>query len=169
MDLVSIGKLLKPFGVRGHIKIDVKEAYEDDLERADVIFLRRPDGDIPYFVEKVSYDTPPTILLEDVDGPESASLLNMSEILLKSSDVTHSDDRGEDTLKKLVGFEIRDFGKPVGVIHSIFEYPQQTMAEIKVSGKFVLIPLVKEFIQEIDINNRFLMMELPEGLITSQF
>ncbi len=169
MQLVKIGRLRKPFGVDGHIKIDIKEQYTASLADADVIFAKRADGDIPYFVEAVSYELPPTILLEDIDGPEKASELSMSDIYMRVEDVqVVSEDKDEPAFMMLAGFSIYDNDNELGIIEEILEYPQQVMAQIEVKKQSILIPLTEAFIINIDTIKKEVICDLPEGLIAAQ-
>jgi len=127
MQLVTIGKLRKAFGVKGHIKLEVSAQYEDSLASADVIFVSTSEGSIPYFVEAVNYDNVTTIKLEEVDSPESASEISMCSIALRAEDVKHTTATEE-------GNEL----------------------------------LLLEFISSIELAERRVVCDLPEGLVQSQ-
>jgi len=169
MQLVTIGKLRKAFGVKGHIKLEVSAQYEDSLASADVIFVSTSEGSIPYFVEAVNYDNVTTIKLEEIDSPESASEISMCSIALRAEDVKHTTATEEgNELLLLAGFELYDKDKSLGTIMEVLEYPQQVMAAVEVDGDPVLVPLVPEFISSIELAERRVVCDLPEGLVQSQ-
>lgn len=168
MELVKIGKTLKSFGVKGLLKIHIKDAFLDDIAKADVIFIACTDGNLPYFVQVVDLSAM-TISLEDVDSNEAASQLAMSEIFLKSSDVSVASDVSDDiALEKLIGYRIVDKGTTLGTITDVAEYPQQLMATIEIRNTTILIPLNEAFIEEIDIVAKTVICDLPEGLVEAQ-
>jgi len=169
MKLIEIGRLRKPFGVKGHIKIEVKEQYEASLQDADVVFVISSDGDIPYFVEGVSLGAVPTVKFEEVDSPEQAAKLSMSSMALRADDVLiDAVAPVENSLLMLAGFDIYDKDVKLGVIDEVLEYPQQVMAKVIVDGEPVLIPLPSEFVSSIDLEGNRLVCDLPEGLVASQ-
>lgn len=169
MKLVQIGRLRKPFGVKGHIKIEVTKQYEVSLEVASVVFVSGSDGDIPYFVEAVSFGAVPTIKFEEVDSPEQASRLSMSVMALRAADVVMDAVAPvEDSLLLLAGFEVFNRDVRLGVIEEVLEYPQQIMAKVTIDGDAILIPLPSEFVASVDVEAKVLVCDLPEGLVTSQ-
>ena len=68
---------------------------------------------------------------------------------------------------EVVGFEVVDdnFG-PVGILETIVDLPVNPLIQIKnPNGKEVLIPFVKNLVQEVDRKNRILRVNAPDGLI----
>lgn len=168
MDLVQIGRLRKPFGVDGRLRFEVEEAFEADFSKADVIFLQRPDGQLPYFVESILYDEPATIKLEDVNTKEAARELSMSPLSLRAEDISVEAVAAGEGLAKLAGFLLIDQQVEVGRIIEVREYPQQLMAVVMLEGQEILIPLVEDLITSIDAGSRVIHCELPEGLVEAQ-
>ena len=52
IDLISVGKTLKSFGVKGEIKVDIDELFEDYILESKVLFLNVDGNDIPYFIDQ---------------------------------------------------------------------------------------------------------------------
>jgi len=170
MDLVKVGKLLKPFGVDGCIRYDVKDQHLEDLQKAEVLFLSQSDGNIPYFVETFHKSNPPTVQFEDVGSKELAAKLSHSEIYLRATDITISVAAGDQgsALQSIAGFEVFNLGESIGTIEEVVEYPQQLMALVSSADYQVLIPLVDEYIDDLKVDKRVIMCTLPEGLVESQ-
>jgi len=168
MQLIQVGKILKPFGVDGHLKFKVEKHYEEDFGRADVIFLKGGDGDIPYFVESVTQLGVITIKLEDIDSKEAASKLSLHTISLRKEDVQALTKEEAPSMNMLKGFKLSDGNKTLGEILEVLEFPQQTMAKVETTDGTVLIPLIEEFIVDLDTENMNIHCELPEGLVESQ-
>jgi len=111
------------------------------------------------------------VKFEDIDSPESTKKLSGGAILLRADDVTVNEDPEEDsTLDKLVGFEVHTQEFLIGEITSIEEYPQQMMAFIRLADAddVIMIPLNPEFIVDIDVQERIVEMDLPEGMVDVQ-
>jgi len=67
---------------------------------------------------------------------------------------------------EVIGFEIMDQdNKDCGVIRSINDQTAQNYFVTNLYGKEVVIPLIKDWIIEVNREERFIKIELPEGLI----
>jgi len=168
---VKVGKLNKAFGIKGQMRVVVTKAFESDLRSADVWFIEKGGEVVPYFVDGLEDAASLLVKFEDIDSPESTKKLSGGAILLRAGDVTVNEDPEEDsTLDKLVGFEVHTQEFLIGEITSIEEYPQQMMAFIRLADAddVIMIPLNPEFIVDIDVQERIVEMDLPEGMVDVQ-
>lgn len=170
MDYITVGKLNKSFGTKGHIRVDADKAFKSDLLECDVWFVEKAGTVIPYFVESLEDKVHFLVKFEDVDAPELAKKITGSIVKLRKSDIKIKEDMEENELDKLVGFSIQtESGDIIGVIQTVEEYPQQLMAIVSNHKKNqFLIPLASEFMIDLDVSNCILTMSLPDGLIESQ-
>jgi len=169
MDYIEIGYLKKPFGLDGKLKFEIQEKFYSDIENVEVVFLDRTDGFIPFFIESIDIGNPPTIKFEEVDNKEDASILSMSSLYLKKTDISLKEETdGTTDLSFLNSFTLFDKQESLGLILSVEEYPSQTMAILDISGSNILIPLHEKFIQSIDRDKRTIICDLPEGLVAAQ-
>jgi len=68
-----------------------------------------------------------------------------------------------------VGFEVHTEEFYIGTIISIEEYPQQMMAFIRLAeGEEIMVPLSPAFIVDIDVEQRIVDMNLPDGMVDVQ-
>ena len=67
---------------------------------------------------------------------------------------------------EVVGFEIREEdGKSCGIIQSINDQTGQHYFVLDLGGKQIVVPLIKDWILELNREEKFLRMSLPEGLM----
>jgi 16S rRNA processing protein RimM len=67
---------------------------------------------------------------------------------------------------EIIGFEIFDENNNnCGVIRSVNDQTAQVYFITNLDGKEVVIPMIKDWILEVDREERIIKMELPEGLI----
>ena len=52
----------------------------------------------------------------------------------------------------------------IGIIDEVVEMPEQFMAFLSYQEKEVMVPLNEFFIQDIDPENKIILMELPDGI-----
>ncbi len=168
-NLKEIGKLGKTFGFDGSLKLAIDSALLTELKKAEFVFIPTAGHKVPYFVDKIKTGKPLTIKLEDVNSKEDALSLSGQKIYIQAEVKATS---GPVQLKEitqlsdLVAFELEDekIGK-IGKIAAIYELPQQWMASVDYEDREVLIPLNKEFVVAIDIAQKIVLTDLPEGLL----
>ncbi|MEE9439508.1 MAG: ribosome maturation factor RimM [Saprospiraceae bacterium] len=167
MNLIKVGKLVKPFGTKGFVKVHAEKKYLDDLCNTDVWFVDFRGDTIPYFIEKIDKSSNFLVKFEDLDNPEDAKKISGAQLFLKQKDISKKETNNIDT-PTLIGFTIKNSEQTIGTIADIIEYPQQTMAVIYIKENDILIPLHAAMIIDINIELKTIEMELPEGLIESQ-
>lgn len=168
MDLINIGKTLKPYGIKGELKVAMEDEFLDLLPELSVIFIKLNGTAVPYFPEQVNSDAA-LIKLEEVDSPEAAQKLSSKELLARREDIPFDPDSiVTDSLafSHLKQFTIIDKEHgTVGIIIDVLEFPQQEMALLEIDGQDVLIPLNDSYITRVDEAKKQVFMDLPEGLI----
>lgn len=168
MSKTVVGKLNKAFGVKGYIKVVPLKPYIADLNKCDTWFIERGNDHIPYFVESIEEDPHFLVKFEEIDAPEDAKVITGCSILLRDKDITIEKVDHSSDLDKLVNFKIEENGNSLGKIIRIEEFPQQTMSFID-NGVFeFMMPLTPDFIEDIDLENRVISVNLPEGFVDSQ-
>lgn len=169
-EFVEIGFSQKPHGVKGEIKVEIEEAFIDDLEYLETLFLNVKGESIPYFIEEVRGADWNIIKFEDVDNREQAQVISNTSISVRKTDLQRS-------ATELEQLELSDFSHcenyrmidvtdgEVGVIEEVVEYPHQEMAVLNVKNREVLIPLTKGIVKQLDDELKTIVVDLPEGLL----
>lgn len=168
MDYVKVGFLGKAHGVKGELKLKVDDAFIDDFDNADVVFVNLRGHYAPFFVESIRAPNNPIIKFEDTDSKESAMLIQHKPIFLRESDIEVFEEAEEIELmyQHCIGFMLMDekLGD-LGDIKNIESYPQQEMAVINYNQKETLVPLNEYIITQIDEENKTVQVALPDGLL----
>lgn len=161
------GTITKPHGLKGDMV--VKNLHEDAeiLPDFDALFIEDKQQLVPYFIDDLQFRKPGEALLslEDVNSIEATKVFERKDIYLPE-DLLPELDEENIRFKDLIGFEVEDeqFGL-VGKVKQVLLYPQQELFEIDHQGKDVLIPANEDFILEIDLEQKKIFMQVPEGLI----
>ena len=166
---IEIGEILKPFRAEGELLAVVEDRFKDDTKKVKAIFIETNGLKVPFFIEEIESDGEVFyIKFEEFSGPEEIKKYNGLKLFLRDSDLSFPVDQYNDDDEKTdwAGFLIND--KNTNQSFEILrteQYPQQLMAIVIKDGQEKLIPLVEEFILEIDENNKKILMNLPENLI----
>lgn len=153
----------KPHGFKGHIKFQFESEVTENFIDIEHLYAKKDGNYIPYFVEEISIPNNKycIIKLEEVHDDSS----NIQELYILEDDITEyllEDDLDDD----LVGYECIDTTYGIlGKLIRIDQLPGQELAVIQFKEKELLIPLVADFIHEIDDNKQQVIFNLPEGFL----
>ena len=67
--------------------------------------------------------------------------------------------------QELIGLNVRHDGDEVGEVTGVMDAPNRKILEIDYRGKEVLVPFVMDFVPELDVEEGFLTITPPEGLL----
>lgn len=165
-DCFEIGYISKTRGLKGEVQV-VFTFNEPEKLKINSVFLEINSKLVPYFVANYKIPMPGIgyFNFEDIDHIDKASLIAKKKIFLPNR-LKPKRKKGEFLFTDLLGFAADDLQKGnLGEIIEVKEYPQQFLATINYQEREVLIPLNEAFITEIDIENKQIKFDLPEGLL----
>lgn len=168
IDLISVGKTLKSFGVKGEIKVDIDDLFEDYILESKVLFLNVDGNDVPYFIEQHREIDTLVLTFKDVYNPEQVHMLQNKNISIDKNNLpleiiskweqSHID-------QNLSNYNIFDLNSNIKVkIRSIEEYPGQMIAIVDYQSDIKTIPLNEDLIKNINHKEKLITMQLPEGI-----
>lgn len=168
-DMLAIGRIHKPHGVKGELKMQIEEDFIPDMDYLTVLFLEVKGQPVPYFVEEIRGAGAQLIKLEDVHTKEAAQPLAGATIYVRKSDLQWDE---EDIAAWEAGYEGYEgytlYGEVegiVGVITQIIELPQQDLAIVNYQEREVMIPLHDDLVTDIDDEAQTLTLQLPAGIL----
>ena len=164
-EVYKIGRVGKPHGISGEVTLRFSDDVFDRVD-ADYLVLMVDGILVPFFIEEYRFrsDEVALVKFEDIDTKDRASELTGCDVFFPR----HLADAGDDVLtwSQIVGYDIVDVlsDKTIGRIEAVDETTINTLLEL---SDGTLIPAADEFIEDIDHEERKLMMRLPEGLVNS--
>jgi len=163
---ISIGHTNKLYGVKGCVRINIKEDFLDDFGKTEVLFLDIEGRKIPYFIQEKIYGAPFRVIFEEHTQRETSQALTGKEIFLKEEQVTAQASSPDLVYAPYIGFMIEDeLVGEIGSIQEVLAYPHQEMAVVNYKEQEVLIPLNDNLIKEIKEKDKILLVDLPEGIL----
>jgi len=166
-DCFYLGKVIKKFSFKGELVIkldtDEPELYHD----LEFVYVEKGNKLIPFFIEICSFPKADImrVQFEDVYTEADADALVKCPVYLPLKFLPKL--TGDQFYyHEITGYEIEDkrFGK-VGSIIRIDDSSAQPLFVVDHQGREILIPMVSEFILEIDKVNKKVSVETPPGLI----
>lgn len=165
-DCFEIGYITKTRGLKGEVQVAFTFDEPEKLKIKSV-FIEINSKLVPFFVSSYKIPMPQVgyFNFEDVDHIDKAQPLTKKKIYLLNK-FKPKRKKGEFLFTDLVGFTADDLqAGDLGEILEVREYPQQFLATIEYQENEVLIPLNEAFIMEIDIDNKKISFNLPDGLL----
>lgn len=159
---LPIARLVGVLGLRGELKCRLTSVGEGTIEVRREFFLS-PLGERSVIVSKVRRHHQQCVLsLQGVESVEAARELVGMQLYLPREQIVLS--QGEFLDDDIVGARLVDMqGLELGVVSGVEHYPAQDC--LVVGPGRALVPLVKAFVQKIDIEQRRIIVTLPPGLL----
>jgi len=162
-----LGKIAKKFSFKGEVLIYLDTDEPELYENMESVFVEFNKNLVPFFIENSSLHKNDflRVQFEDVDSEEEADRLLGCEIYLPLNMLPKLEGN-QFYFHEVIGFEIED--KRVGIfgkIVSVNDTTAQPLFEVVNGEVEILIPMIDQFLVEIDRKNKKVIMDLPEGLI----
>lgn len=166
-DFKEVGKLGKPFGVHGMLRLDCSDQMQGVLANLKFVFLPRGGHYIPYPIEKIVDERDLLLKFRDINSPQDAKECSGNVLYLPAKDIPDLEPEDDGLFFSILrGFNLYNQDNEfIGVIKDIIEMPQQELALIAYKGEDVMIPMHESLIIEIVEETKHLSMELAEGLL----
>lgn len=168
-DLIVIGKILKPHGVKGEMTVLFNKPEYTDIE-TDYYFLFLDGMHVPFYVEELRFNSESSARLkfEGIDSIEKASTYVDTLVFLRKELIKDEDNEVTYTSEweQFIGYTILD--EQATLIGTIKEVDSATMNVLFIvfkNDEEFLIPATTDFIIKVDSDNMELHMSLPEGLL----
>ena len=170
-ELINIGHYNKPHGVNGEISATVEVDF-DVLEGLSCLVSDIDGIFVPFFINAMRPKSSETVLFT-IDGMDNEQdvqrLVNQDIYALKREYRQESEDADADgyPLDYFIGFDLDDDqGNRVGKIVDVNEQTENAFfIVLRDDEAECLIPANDDLIVEFDLDNKVMVMNLPDGLL----
>ncbi|MFA5072913.1 MAG: ribosome maturation factor RimM [Nitrospirota bacterium] len=166
--LITIGKVLKPWGVKGELKIMPLTDFPKRFQDLDRVSLVSPAGkEIICDIASVRYDANeiPFFCLKGYETPEKAKLFNGWFIKIPREQAVPLPE-GRYYWFQLIGMDVfSEAGEKLGTITDIFETGSNDVYVVKRGRKEIYIPAIRDIIKQVDPAQNRMVIHLMDGLM----
>jgi 16S rRNA processing protein RimM len=162
----QLGRISRTHGLQGELVAILDTDKPHQYTKLDGFFLEINQKLIPHFIQKISIrGSEARILLEGISTIEQATKFKGAEIFLPLEKLPKPQ-KDEFYFHDLLGCQLEDttYGL-LGTVEDVIDASAQKLLFFHYQGKEVLLPLVKEFVTEIDLKNKMLKTSIPDGLL----
>ena len=171
MEKIKIGTIVNAVALRGEVKVYHFSDYKERFEELDQVIEERKGKGKTFEIEKVRYLKGMVILkLKGVDDRNAAEALKDHDIMITEEDLR---ELPEDTfyVRDLIGCKVfnAETGAEIGTIADVLQNSAQDFYVIKTaSGKDAMIPAVGDFVDEVNVEEKYVKVKLIPGLIDDE-
>lgn len=163
-DFVYFGKFLKPHGTKGEIGLETEDFVLGD--DCDFVACDMDGILVPFFFETRRAKNSDTLIvkIERMDSAEEVRMLTNRAAYIPRKWTEESEELSWAYFRGFMAVD--ENAGELGEIIDIDESTINTLFVIDNGGDELLIPLQEEFIAGIDHENREIIFNLPEGLVS---
>jgi 16S rRNA processing protein RimM len=164
--MLRIGKLVATHGLNGTLILSHIVGNSNWLKNDQVIFVSvQKDSHIPYYVTKFKKHNEEEyhIQLDDIDTVEAAKKLVGKQVFVPAEILGEAK---TDSPLLWIGFNVVDAEKgSLGPLVDISQTGHQWVGTVLYNNREVLLPMVEPILQEVNLRNKYIRMNLPDGLL----
>lgn len=166
LEYLSIGQIINTHGFRGEVKVYPLTDDISRFEKLKEVYLEENDGLMKYKVESVKLlSSTVAVKLKGIDSEEAADKLRGFYVKVDRKSAVKLP---KDTyfICDLIDLEVYDEkGLLIGTVKDVLQTGSNDVYVVQSSGKDILIPALKDIVKKIDLENKKILVEMPEGLI----
>jgi len=168
---LRVGRLTKAHGLKGALKL---ELYTDEpdlrFQPGSQVSLQVPT-DSPWFGHQLTvkelrfYNNHPVVFFEGVDDRTAAESLSRAILWVEYDPEARPSEEDAWFDHQLVGLDVLRDDAVIGQIQRLDHLPAQDLIVVATNGgNEVLLPFVKQFVPEVNIDGGFIRVTPPGGL-----
>ena len=167
MNFIAIAKITKPRGLRGEVVADVLTDFPERFDNLERVFGVDENGESSELELENFWFQKGRIILKfgGIDSIEKAETLRNFEVCVPESEAVELEE------DEYFDWELEDCevltveGEKIGKVKEIFRAGENENLVVEGKKREHLIPFVKAICTEVDIENKFIKVDLPEGLL----
>jgi 16S rRNA processing protein RimM len=162
---VEIGRILKPCGLRGRVKVHSYAASAARFSTGQEVFLRQGQGLRPLIVSEAAGSGKALLLrFEGRDNRQAVEPLAGSPIYVKREELKRLPE-GEFYQIELIGSRVfGEEGRCLGLLEAVFSTPAHDIWVVRSGLKEILIPAVEAYIASVKPDRKEIRLKATHGL-----
>lgn len=165
-DSYFLGKITRRHGLQGNVFLKLDTDQPEMYRKLDSIFIEINGLLVPFIIAKQSWSKNDTLIISFKNATEPLVDQTIGRDVYLPLSTLPKLSGNKFYYHEVVGFEIREEdGKSCGTIVSVNDQTAQHYFILDLAGKEIIIPLIKDWILEVNREEKFIKMALPEGLM----
>lgn len=166
-NLVAIALITKPRGIRGEVIASILTDFPERFENLSQVFaIKQNDEKLELEIEKFFFQKNRIVLkFRNFDSIEQAETLRNAEVCIPESEAVELEE------DEFFDWELKDCkvetieGEKIGKVTEVFRAGENINLVVVNGKKDYMIPFVEAICPEVDVENKLIKVDLPEGLL----
>jgi 16S rRNA processing protein RimM len=166
LQYLSIGQIVNVHGFKGEVKVYPLTNDMSRFKKLTEVYVEENNQLVKYEIEALKFlSTTIAMKLKGIDTEEAANRLRNFYIKVDRKSAVKLP-KDSYFICDLIDLEVYDEkGLLLGTLKDVLQTGSNDVYVVKTSGDDILVPALKDVVKEIDIKNKKIVVELPEGLI----
>ncbi len=166
-EVYKIGRIGKPHGIQGEVHFLFDDDVFDRVE-SDYLILDIDGILVPFFMEEYRFRGESSALVKfcDIDTQDKARELTNCDVYFPYS--LTDEDPENIRWTQIIGFNLVDTRtqQNIGSVIGIDDNTMNILFEVETPDKkIILVPANEELIEEVNTDNKYISIQVPEGLL----
>ncbi len=165
-DCYLLGKITRKHGLAGNVVLKLDTDQPEFYNKLEGIFLEINGLLVPFFIEKQQWSKDDTKIITFKNATEALVEQSIGKnVFLPLSTLPPLTGKSF-YYHEVVGFQLLDENDTsFGEIETVNDQTAQHYFICKLEGKEIVVPVIKDWILEVNRDSKILKMQLPEGLL----
>jgi 16S rRNA processing protein RimM len=166
-DLLLVGKVIRPHGLAGYLRIWSYAESEKSFLNAGTVFLRCDSGEVHDFriVSVRPHKNIYLMKLKNLAASDDAEKYRGAEILIRKDSVEREDE-DDYFWHELLGLQVYlNTGRHIGTISQILQTGSNDVYVVREGEREYLIPGIYDVVEEIDLSGGKMIIAEIEGML----
>ena len=165
-DCYLLGKITRRHGLQGNVILKLDTDQPEHYNKLESIFIEINGLLVPFFIEKSQWSKQDSLIVFFKNASEQLVDQTLGRSVFLPLSTLPKLSGNKFYYHEVIGFEIREQdGKTCGNIASINDQTVQHYFMLKLADKDIIIPVIKDWILEVNREEKYIKMQLPEGLM----
>lgn len=162
---LNIGRVVKSHGIKGEVAVEITTDDPDIHFAIGKTLTGKQAGKEVELTVKTMRPHQKRLLVsfEEIPDRTAADSLRGMKFFAEPLDHDEEDDAYYD--HELIGLEVRMDKARIGEVTGVMDTPNRKILEVDYQGREVLIPFVMDIVPEVDLEQGYLTITPPEGLL----
>ncbi len=157
-NFIPCGKLIKPHGIKGELKLFVYNKDSNILKNKISIWIKNNDEFTSYNIKYVKGGNSKIVKLDKIDNRNDAELISKKEFFILRTDFPKIESDNF-YINDVINFKVLENGNKLGYIYDIFTLPGGNVIGIKFNEKEILIPMIDKYIEFFDFDKKIVILK----------
>jgi 16S rRNA processing protein RimM len=165
-DLYAVGKIVKAFGIRGEVIVVPMTDAPDRFSSIRRVFIGREPASVKEArIDRVAVGSRGVKVKFELTDDRTAAEGMVGHLLFVRARDRIRPEHGAYFVHDLIGLSVvEQDGAVVGTLRDVLHLPAHDVYVVDAKGREVMIPAVKEFVRDVDLDAKTMTVRLIEGM-----